>query len=247
MLMKYLVDSLQSYESGHRNVLHPIPAEPEKSFMSEHSNMQPVTAEEICELRRSVDQKLDDLVGTFQLNLGLSFGGVAPQIRNFSNVDVGPVQSVSQLWQICKAVSNPYLSNIQPGASNYDTGESDSSNDVAPPLRSSRSLPIIGVSIPDVGHEHGAWRRAITQWEQGTADMPQGLALKEWPEAWYTKGMTSVTGTKRSQQKLIADEYNRFVTPICHCRFHPHTCYVQGLDMMMQGFWLPIHLQIQSL
>ena len=144
--MKYLVNSLQSYESGHRNAQHPISAEPENNFMSEHSNMQPVTAEEIHELRRSVNQKLDDLVGTFQLNLGLSFRGVAPQIRNFSNVDVGPVQSVSQLRQICKAGSNPYLSNIQPGASDYDTGESDSSNDVAPPLRSSRSLSIIGWS-----------------------------------------------------------------------------------------------------
>ena len=46
------------------------------------------------------------------------------------------------------------------------------------------------------------------QWEQGTPDMPQGLALKDWPEAWYTKGMASVTGTKHSQCKLIADEYN---------------------------------------
>ena len=44
--MKYLIDSLQSYETGHGNALHPIHTEPDKSFMSDHIAMQPVTAEE---------------------------------------------------------------------------------------------------------------------------------------------------------------------------------------------------------
>jgi hypothetical protein len=61
--MKYLIDSLQSYESGHGNALYPIRAEPEKSFMGDHIAMQTVTAEEFQEMKRSVDQKLDNLVG----------------------------------------------------------------------------------------------------------------------------------------------------------------------------------------
>jgi hypothetical protein len=89
---------------------------------------------------------------------------------------------------------------------------------VAPKLRKSRSVPIIGESIPDFGHERGAWRKAITQWEQGTCEMPHDLALKDWQEAWYTKGMASVTGSKRSQRNSIADEYNRCVLSTFHCR-----------------------------
>ena len=41
--------------------------------------------------------------------------------------------------------------------------------------------------------------------------MPQGLALKNWPKAWYTGEMARINGTKWSQRKLIADEYSRFV------------------------------------
>jgi len=34
--MKYLIDSLQSYESGRGNALYPVCTEPEKRFMSDH-------------------------------------------------------------------------------------------------------------------------------------------------------------------------------------------------------------------
>ncbi|KAF8226399.1 hypothetical protein L208DRAFT_1302155, partial [Tricholoma matsutake] len=65
-------------------------------------------------------------------------------------------------------------------------------------------------SIPDLGHDCGVWHRAVVQWKEGTSDMPQGLALKDWLKAWYTGKMGCVTGTKWSQRKLIADEYSRF-------------------------------------
>ncbi len=32
-------------------------------------------------------------------------------------------------------------------------------------------------------------------------------ALKDWPEAWYTGHMKVITGVKRAQRKLIAEEY----------------------------------------
>jgi hypothetical protein len=203
-LMKYLIDSLQSYESGHGNALYPICFEPEKSFMSDHIGMKTVTAEEFREMKRSVDRKFDELVGA--LNSGLSFGiSARPSFPlNSGNINLGPIRNAGQLREIRKTVSSPYLSK----PANED---SVNDSDVAPKLRKSRSVPIVGVSIPDFGRERGAWRKAIMQWEQGTPDMPHGLALKDWPEAWYTKGMASVTGTKRSQRKLIVDEYNRCV------------------------------------
>ncbi len=44
--MKYLIDSLQSYKSGHCDALHPVLKEPDKSFMGDHILDKPVTTGE---------------------------------------------------------------------------------------------------------------------------------------------------------------------------------------------------------
>ena len=45
-LIKYLVYSLQNYESGHGDALHPIPLDPEKTFMGDDLALKPVTNDE---------------------------------------------------------------------------------------------------------------------------------------------------------------------------------------------------------
>jgi hypothetical protein len=66
-----------------------------------------------------------------------------------------------------------------------------------------------GVFIPDLKKGDNAWLDAIQQWENG--DESKGLKpLRDWPREWYCDGMRKVTGTKRSQRKLIFDEYERF-------------------------------------
>ena len=160
-------------------------------------------------------------------------------LPNSGNTNLGPIRNAGQLREIRKTVSSPYLSKL-----NEDSGND---SHVVPKLRKSRSVSVVGVSIPDFGRERGAWRKAIMQWEQGTPDMPQSLALKDWPEVWYTKGMALVTGTKRSQHKLIADEYNRCVPNDFHCRSAKYShSRLLGLDVMMQDSWKLIHLQIPS-
>lgn len=78
----------------------------------------------------------------------------------------------------------------------------------APPL--SNSMPIRGVSIPDLGHGIDAWRRAIKQWEE--PDAGTGLAaLKDWPAEWYTGVMRPHMASKRTIRKTIAAEYIRSV------------------------------------
>lgn len=52
--MKYLIDSLQSYETGHGDALCPIQREADEWFMGEHRGSQPVT-------QRDLDMKLDGL------------------------------------------------------------------------------------------------------------------------------------------------------------------------------------------
>ena len=45
-LMKYLIDSLQSYEMDYGDALCPMQNEPDRSFMGDHVLMQPVTVNE---------------------------------------------------------------------------------------------------------------------------------------------------------------------------------------------------------
>jgi hypothetical protein len=61
-LIKYLVDSLQSYESGHGDALHPIPLDPEKTFMGDDLALKPVTNHEFFRFKNSLDAKLDAIV-----------------------------------------------------------------------------------------------------------------------------------------------------------------------------------------
>ncbi|KAF8809544.1 hypothetical protein BYT27DRAFT_7222449 [Phlegmacium glaucopus] len=142
-LIKYLVDSLQVifkgfYESGHGGTLHPIPLDPEKTFMGDHLSLKPVTTEEFFQLKHSIshmDEKLDAIA-----------------------------------------------SNI--------------------------SLAMEGVSIPDLGHGPGAWRRAIMQWQE--VDPVTNCMLKDWPKHWYTGVMRTVTGSKKSQWQIVFKEYKRY-------------------------------------
>lgn len=50
-LMKYLLDSLQSYENGHGDALNPLPRGTEVSFMGEHLEVGAAMGQEICELK----------------------------------------------------------------------------------------------------------------------------------------------------------------------------------------------------
>ena len=175
--MKYLIDSLQSYESGHGNTLYPICTEPEKSFMSDHIGMKTVTAEAFREMKCSVDQKFDKLVGA--LNSGLSFSvSTCPSFPpNSGNTNLGPIRNAGQLREIHKTVSSPYLLKL-----NEDSGND---SDVVPKLRKSQSVPVVGVSIPDFGHECGAWHKAMNV-EHGIRPLCSGskehlICLKVWP------------------------------------------------------------------
>lgn len=69
---------------------------------------------------------------------------------------------------------------------------------------------IPGVYIPDLKKGDLAWREAVRQWEEGVP-AKKITPLRDWPKEWYTCGMRLITGSKRSQRKLIAEEYYRYV------------------------------------
>ncbi|KAF9064776.1 hypothetical protein BDP27DRAFT_1425442 [Rhodocollybia butyracea] len=145
-LMKYLMDSLQSYETGHGNALCPSRLEPAKSFMSDHSLEQPVTANDFRHFTEAMMAK-----GTYPSGEGC------------------PQKSAKE-----------------------------------------RNAPIPGVVVPDIPkHGEDLFLAAVKQWEEGDSSHGLVTPLKDWPVEWYTGTMRLVTGTKRSNRKLVAEEYER--------------------------------------
>ena len=69
---------------------------------------------------------------------------------------------------------------------------------------------MMDVNIPDLPRSKGTWEQAIAQWFE--IDPKMGIALKDWPEEWYTGPMRSKTGSKRSHRALVAEEYMRYVS-----------------------------------
>jgi len=228
-LIKYLVDSLQSFENGHGGALHPIPIDPTNFFMGDDSAMKTATSEEIRQLAASVNRTMDTLSTTVHSVLSQTTSAR----DHLQSTPRGQMEGVNipGFGYGCSEVGSTLLT---PGGSSHigfpqnykawnsqtstashqinSTGSATSCSSVSSieSRGSSRSmssspLPIAGVSIPSLGHGRGAWRRAIKQWTE--VDPQTGLALKDWPAKWYTGLMRTTTGSLRSQRQVIFEEY----------------------------------------
>ncbi|KAK0489204.1 hypothetical protein IW261DRAFT_1557697 [Armillaria novae-zelandiae] len=188
-LMKYLVDSLQSYESGHSDALHPLPKEAERSFMGDHVLEKPVTTAEFRVFAEAVLTR--------------------PAPAKMECTCPMPVHAASPSSFVNLGVVLP-----TPASQNFTYATSHSLTGMSPTPREPRSSrpqapPIPGVVIPDIGKGPGIWRKAVKQWEVG--EPLQGLQpLRDWPKEWYTGSQRTKTGSKYNQRKLIALEYQRY-------------------------------------
>lgn len=206
---------------GHGDALCPISTEADQSFMGEHVQVRPVTSIEFQRreelLQQRIDQKFDALMGA------LSIGRIHTTHNFGSNAGIPSSQSEPCPIMSC---SDPKHSADQTAStrvviSTAQHSDSGINTSRAPDLLP-KSLPVRGVSIPDLGHGTDAWRRAIKQWEE--PDAGTGLAaLKDWPSEWYTGVMRPHMAAKRTIRKTIAAEYTRSVTSIlvksnCHSR-----------------------------
>ena len=185
------MDSLQSYESGHGDALHPIPVDPEEVFMGDHVALKTVTNQEFYQFIGRLDEKLNAIMST--VTVTTSDG---PPV-----IDACPGP-----WRF-QAVIHQSQSNCLPHR-HLPAGVSTTSTTVTDQLAGTSTLPISGVSIPDLGRGPGAWRRAIKQWEE--VDLLTKCALKDWPKHWYTGDMRTITGCKRSQRRIVFEEYERY-------------------------------------
>lgn len=198
-LIKYLVDSLQSFENGHGHALHPIPLEPNLSFMGDHVASQPVTGEDLRQLGNFIDR---------------NFNHISSEIKDIRQAQM---ESPPVFPHYQSVAGNPSCTtcsqHVQPLQQQNDaTALSTSIQALSitnPPQvhKSPAPLPIPKVSIPSLGRAPGAWRRAVMQWEE--IDPETGLALKDWPSKWYCGDMRTVTGSKRAQRQLVFEEFER--------------------------------------
>ncbi|KAF8815376.1 hypothetical protein BYT27DRAFT_7225429 [Phlegmacium glaucopus] len=195
-LIKYLVDSLQSYESGHGDTLHLIPLDPEKILMGDDLALEPVTREEFYRLKHSIghiDEKLDDIMSTIASVTAESSNTVSLlSIHQLPSMHISYHQSPQT-----NHVQIPSLPALIPSSINLHQSilpNSGATSGVP------STLPISGVSIPDLGHSPSQWQEV---------DPVTKCVLKYWPKHWYTGVMRTVTGSKRSQWQIVFEEYER--------------------------------------
>ncbi|KAK6992392.1 hypothetical protein R3P38DRAFT_3226262 [Favolaschia claudopus] len=181
-LMRYLLDSLHSYEIGHGDALYPFRTEPDKSFMAEH-NKQILT-------------KLDGLVSQAHKCLFSE----SHHLRD----DIVCQSSVNHSLSCATSISGPEAPSLQ------QLPSGNTSSDEDPDTGITAVLPVSGAIIPAVGRDCDAWKRAIAQWYHGDPSQGLHVPLKDWPASWHTGSMRLVTGTLYSNRKLLAEEYESF-------------------------------------
>ncbi|CAA7265651.1 unnamed protein product [Cyclocybe aegerita] len=204
-LIKYLVDSLQSYENGHGDALHPIPIEKDVTLLGDHVGLAPATNSDISQLRSSFLSEIQTEIQTLSTTINSQLSAIAEtaSATHLPTHEVTVQRSMSRELRSAEIAPYPptkFRSSVQLLASQSPGPEVD-----APALH--ESLPLSKVSIPDLGQERGAWRRAIFQWM--AADGETGLALKDWPLEWYTGSMRTIMGSKRNLRQVVYEEYAR--------------------------------------
>jgi len=219
-LIKYLVDSLQSFESGHGDALHPIPTDPINFFMGDHTATAPATTEEVRQLSASISRNIQALATTVE-----SAFSKTTNRQDISQPMIGEVQTVGGTNTAGLGYEHPGSNQLafQVGLPQSNEGwdsqmttvshqphMSDSTSQhsrLGSHRRSASAPPIADVSIPSLSRAPGAWRRALKQWTE--VDPHTGLALKDWPAKWYRGLMKDKTASLRSQRQVIFEEYER--------------------------------------
>ncbi|KAJ7323349.1 hypothetical protein DFH08DRAFT_941575 [Mycena albidolilacea] len=220
-LMRYLLDSLQSYESGHGDALYPFRTEPDKSFMGEHNLLQVATKAELNSLGHTILTRLDgmtalnaspavslpsmDTISAVLSALGTSASSLSSGGRQTTIADLGKFvmnHNSERLPAVatCDGSHDGQMTAMSESGSGRGSAATDWSD--------SNIIPVANTIIPKLRKSNMAWKQAIEQWDNG--DPANGLttALKDWPAEWHTgETMRLKNGTLYSNRKLIAEEY----------------------------------------
>ncbi|KAJ7795219.1 hypothetical protein B0H14DRAFT_2532529 [Mycena olivaceomarginata] len=205
-LMRYLMDSLQSYESGHGDALNPHRLEADKSFMGDHDALKAPTVTEFRTLSEQILTKLDN----FSIQIQSDRVSSTPTTTSSSGSITTAVNLVASSLSLLPA-AGIHPTSLIPGTSNSSHHSTSAATQGLIPMDEdppTTTIPIAGVSIPSVGKGPDAWRRAVDQWIFG--DPAVGLMpLNKWPPEYYKGPMRLITGALYGQRKLLGMEYER--------------------------------------
>ncbi|KAJ7920082.1 hypothetical protein B0H13DRAFT_1867987 [Mycena leptocephala] len=172
-LMRYLLDSLQSYESGHGDALNPHRLEMDKSFMGDHDVLKAPTVGEFRTLSDKILTKLNNFSTQIHCtHLPPAHGATTAgsMAEAFNLMSLPPVTALS--------TSNPSpVIFVQP---TIWSQPSPHHHPNPAPQSDAATLPLPGISVPSVGKDAMAWRRAVDQWELGTLYSNRKLLAMEY-------------------------------------------------------------------
>jgi hypothetical protein len=199
--MKYLVDSLQRYENDYGNALCPVQNEPDKSFMGDHTLLQPVTVHEFRMFGTTIMSALktpSESAACSQLHTLPSLLNPLPLTTTVTDRDSSTLTSNSSTIEQNSTSPSPAPCL---GATYCPAMTEQTAVSLA------KTIPLTGVCIPNLPWSRGGWHIALRQWYN--VDPKTGYALKDWPDIWFKESMRAKTAAKRSQRALIAHEYEQ--------------------------------------
>jgi hypothetical protein len=194
-LLRYLVNSLHSYENTRRDALHPrehTSIGKQQIFMGSNTLKNPISQEDILDLKACFNEKIEQLTAT--LATAHPFAGWTPVAMTHPH-HPSPYHNMEPRSNT--PPSSISLSDNHPPSTVSSGTESQNNPGLDSPL---------GVYIPNLPHGSAGWTEAIRQWEVGSKDL---LALRDWPPAWFTGSMKKKFASKRGQRQLIVQEYDR--------------------------------------
>lgn len=187
--MKYLIDSLNTYEKGYSDAL--CPSFKNGSF-GQSELAAPITKSDIPLLAKSVVSAVHSCGGPVSYPSAPNFSSTGYSVNAPVDFPSIPPLNASKVVNLSIQASAPL-----PEKSPVEKKGLGYKND-----------PLPGVYIPNLSRNEGAWREAVRQWEEG--DLEKGLKpLREWPKAWYTGDMRLRTASKRNSRQRIWEEYER--------------------------------------
>lgn len=226
-LMKYLIDSLQSCESGFGDALNPNRLEAEKSFMGNHKVLGPVTAEEfhltLTTLEREVT-RLGELVTKVDPRQAVPFNHNFVPSHSRERISTSSIPTPNQRVvpsHCCQRITShshspassfanqpaiprpPFFPLQSPNEARIGTSYDAS---VTPLPRLQPAL-----IIPDIKRGPEAWWQMVKQWNEGEPENGLHIPLRDWPELWFTGSNKLLFSSKRNQRKVIAQEFIRCV------------------------------------
>jgi hypothetical protein len=191
MLMRYLLNSLQSYENSFSDALCPIQAEADQSFMGEHQLVKPAS-------KGGMRAWGTAILDAINLNRPSSHMHSAPfHAVSAATAATQPPASTYTPAAACPSASGATTPNLT-----IRTAATNSATDLAP---GTGALLLAKARIPDL--RRGQWRRALKQWYEGEPENGLMVPLRDWDAELYRGRISKASGSKRNARFLIVLEW----------------------------------------